>query len=390
MNWVKNILILFFPLIIILTYDLGSEDIASKDVKKTQKELDNLNKSINETKKKINNLNKKEKTTLKTIQKNQKHSLEVKRVLTLLEAQLNELKRQITIRDSVYYGLSNKLSNLLHEYAELARQVYMSGLTDESEVIFTRKSFDRDMQNEIYFSRLTNYLDSQAKSIDLMRVNISNEIGQLRDKSDYQEEVKGSKRREQVFLTQSISKNQVLLSQIKKDAKTLQKQLEQKMQSAAKLKSIIAGLVKKETEKPLKPSEQPAARINPSGQYQWPVDSRNIFRGYGQQKNKETNTFFDNPGIDITASNGSSVRNIEDGEVSMVHWLPGYGTLIIMNHGNGLRSVYANLSTVSVKKGDRVKRGVTIGRTGESVEGEFLHFELWQGSNRLNPRSYLR
>ncbi len=390
MKWVAKILILFFALIIIIPYDLGSEDIASKDVKKTQKELDKLNKSINDTRKKLKNLNNKEKTTLKTIQKHQKHSLEVNRFINLLEAQLNELQKEITIRDSMYYGLSNKLSILLREYAELARQVYVEGLTEESEVIFSRKSFDNDTKDEIYFAYLTKYLDSQAKSIDLMRIKVSNEIGQLRDKSDYQEELKGIKRREQSYLAQSINNNKNMLSKIKNDTKVLQKQLNQKMQSASKLKSIIAELIRKEAAKPEKTTPNSSAKINPAGQYPWPVDGRTIFRGYGQQKNKATDTYFDNPGIDIAVRSGSTVRNIEVGEVSMVHWLPGYGTLVIMNHGNGLRSVYANLSSVSVRKGDRVNKGAMIGRTGESVEGEFLHFELWQGSNRLNPRSHLR
>jgi len=383
----------------ILPCDLGSEDIASNNIKKQQKELDKLNKSINETKNKINNLNKKEKSTLKSIQKNQKNSLQVSRLLVLLEAQLRELQRQITVRDSVYYGLSNQLSTLLFEYAELSRQVYLEGLTEESEVIFSRKSFDRDIKNEIYYSKLTNYLDTQAKNIDLMRIKVSNEIGQLRNKSDFQEALKGAKRREQNFLAKTINKDQVALSQIKKDTKVLQQQLNQKMQSASKMKGIIAELIRKETNKPIpkvqnpKAATQPqpqTATVNPAGQYQWPVNGRTIMRGYGQQKNKETDTYFDNPGIDIAVPTGSVVRNIDEGEVSMVHWLPGYGTLVIMNHGNGLRSVYANLSSVSVRKGDRVKRGASIGRTGESVEGEFLHFELWSGSSRLNPRSYLR
>lgn len=395
--WFKKILIPLISILIISPQFLGSEDVVSNDLKKQQRELDRINKSINETKSKLNRLNKKEKSTLKSLKANQRHSQEVTRLIALLEAQLNELQRQIKVRDSIYYGLSNKLSTLLFEYAELARAVYLEGITEESEVVFSRKSFTKETQNEIYYSYLTDFLDTQAKNIDLMRIKVSAEIGQLRDKSDYQQELRGVKKREQNIIAKNINQNQVALNQIKKDTKVLQEQLNKMMQSASKLKSIIANLIKKETNKPIprvkKPNEPETpqtATVNPSGHYPWPVDSRKIFRGYGQQKNRETDTYFDNPGIDIATASGSAVRNIEDGEVSLIHWLPGYGTLVIMNHGSGLRSVYANLSSVNVRKGDRVGKGAVIGRTGESVEGAFLHFELWSGSNRLNPRSYLR
>jgi murein DD-endopeptidase MepM/ murein hydrolase activator NlpD len=115
-----------------------------------------------------------------------------------------------------------------------------------------------------------------------------------------------------------------------------------------------------------------------------------ISKYFGTSKNPETNTVFDNPGIDISASVGSPVIATAKGVVSLIHWLPGYGTLIIINHGAGVRSVYANLSTVNVKKDQSVKQGALIGRTGQNVDGNILHFELWQGSSRLNPLGYLR
>ena len=78
------------------------------------------------------------------------------------------------------------------------------------------------------------------------------------------------------------------------------------------------------------------------------------------------------------------------GEVSSVTWLPGFGSLVIVDHQNGFRSVYANLATVSVRQGTAVQQGAVVGTSGENIDGALVHFELWYGRDRLNPATYLR
>ncbi|MFC2130640.1 murein hydrolase activator EnvC family protein [Bacteroidota bacterium] len=379
------IILILFTTLFFQPVILSSDELASKNINKRQRELEKLNKSITTTRKKIKGLSKKEKSTLKELHINQKHSHEVRRYLVLLDEQINELQQEIDKHDSLYYGLSDRLRQMIIAYAELARKTYLNGNTGDAEIILTGKSFDNDIKRDIYINSLTRHFKQETKKINLLRVAVSNETGILKDKSDYQDELRNIKTRERKHLNYSINKNKKILGKIKKDTRQLEKQLSQKKQSAGKLRKIIADLIRKEAEK-----SKGAVKKLSIGKISWPVNSRKIFRGYGKVKNKETNTYFDNPGIDISVNSGSIVKNIANGEVSMIHWLPGYGTLIIMNHGNGLRSVYANLSSVTVKKGDRVKKDAPIGKTGESMEGEFLHFELWHGSKRLNPNHYLR
>jgi septal ring factor EnvC (AmiA/AmiB activator) len=385
---VKWLFIQLLILVFLFPFELMGQDIASNNVKKRQKELEQLNNSIKDTRKKINSLTTKERSTVNELNVNQKHCLQLNNYIVLLDEQISDLQREINQHDSVYYGLSYQLRKMISEYTELVKQTYIEGLTSDEEILITDRSFDDDIKREIYTERLTRVFKDNMRKINLMRVAVSNEAGSLKDKSDYQEELKGTKKKEQQYLAYTITKNKRLLEKIKTDAASLKKQLAEKQRSATQLKSIIADLIQKETKK-VTPGKSPAKSL-PVGKIAWPIDSRQIVRGYGQIKNKETDTYFDNPGIDIAASSGSSVRSVADGEVSMVHWLPGYGTLLIVNHGGGLRSVYANLSSVNVKKGDRLKKGEPIGRSGESVDGEFLHFELWNGSTRLNPRNYLQ
>lgn len=122
----------------------------------------------------------------------------------------------------------------------------------------------------------------------------------------------------------------------------------------------------------------------------WPTSSKSLVHGYGTYRNPETGTTLENPGIDIKSATGSAVSCVADGSVSSVAWLPGYGSLVIVDHDNGFRTVYANLAGVSVQRGDQIRQGASVGTSGENIDGTLVHFELWFGRDRQNPLTYLR
>lgn len=123
--------------------------------------------------------------------------------------------------------------------------------------------------------------------------------------------------------------------------------------------------------------------------FRWPTASRKVAEGYGERLNRETNTVTLNPGVNIAAGKGSAVLAAEDGTVSLVSWLPSYGTIVIVEHEGGYRTVYANLAAAHVSRGTDVRRGQRIGAVGESADGEFLHFEVWKDQSRMNPVTVL-
>jgi murein DD-endopeptidase MepM/ murein hydrolase activator NlpD len=80
---------------------------------------------------------------------------------------------------------------------------------------------------------------------------------------------------------------------------------------------------------------------------------------------------------------------VADGEVATISFIPGFGNVLILNHYSGFRTVYAHLSEINVSESEKVKEGDVIGRSGESVEGSQLHFEIWKEKDKLNPESWL-
>lgn len=101
------------------------------------------------------------------------------------------------------------------------------------------------------------------------------------------------------------------------------------------------------------------------------------------------NVQLDNKGIDIRGQQGAAARAIFDGEVSSVFQ---YGTsyIIMLRHGSYI-SVYSGLSSVNVKKGQKVSTKQTLGNIGKDANGNtVLHFQLRKESTRLNPELWVR
>jgi murein DD-endopeptidase MepM/ murein hydrolase activator NlpD len=98
-------------------------------------------------------------------------------------------------------------------------------------------------------------------------------------------------------------------------------------------------------------------------------------------------------GIDLTASSGVNVRSAASGRVVHAGWdSGGYGYLVTLGHGNGVRTMYAHLSAVLVHRGQRIAAGVRLGRVGATGHafGPHLHFEVRVRGAAVDPLPALR
>ncbi len=97
-------------------------------------------------------------------------------------------------------------------------------------------------------------------------------------------------------------------------------------------------------------------------------------------------------GIDYAASVGTPVKAAGGGRVVHVGYSGGYGRTVIIEHQEGMRTLYAHLNSYDVRVGERVNRGQTIARTGNSGRstGPHLHFEVRVNGRPVNPENYLR
>ncbi|MBI2793648.1 MAG: peptidoglycan DD-metalloendopeptidase family protein [Ignavibacteria bacterium] len=385
---------LVFTLLAFLVHALPATP--QSPIAKQKRELQRLRQSIEQTQQKIDALSRTEHTTRRALSSYQWQRHRIATFIAQLEVELSALKDsavalQLELEatraslDVAEKAYSNASYNMLRWKAE------HKGLTDAS------------VRYDAFFRQLSTSLASYRNEMTTLKDSLTSQENLLEEYATTQQNIMDAKSQEQKNLSASIVKSSTELNRIRSDKTSLTKQLEERRKSVAKLRSMISKLVAEEARR----ASERAARKKTSGSTQpppitsavsgypgrslpWPTRSHSILQGYGTYTNPTTGTVLDNPGIDIKTPSGSEVKSVAPGDVSSVTFLPGFGSLVIVDHGNGIRSVYANLSSVSVTKGSKISEGSRIGTSGENIDGELLHFELWNGRSRQNPTIYLR
>ena len=122
----------------------------------------------------------------------------------------------------------------------------------------------------------------------------------------------------------------------------------------------------------------------------WPVKGW-LTSSFGMRRDPFNGRRKMHEGLDIAARTGTSVTATADGIVSSVKTEPGYGKVVILDHGYGYRTIYGHNSKYYVKVGQRVRRGeriAAVGNTGRST-GSHVHYEIRLNGVPVNPRKYL-
>jgi murein DD-endopeptidase MepM/ murein hydrolase activator NlpD len=135
--------------------------------------------------------------------------------------------------------------------------------------------------------------------------------------------------------------------------------------------------------------EAPAKAAEATGAlptFRWPVRGK-VITSYGAKTNGKAND-----GINLAVPEGTPVKAAEDGVVAYSgNELKGYGNLVLVRHSNGYVTAYAHASELMVKRGDTIKRGQVIAKSGQSGEvgSPQLHFEIRKGSAPVDPLQFL-
>jgi murein DD-endopeptidase MepM/ murein hydrolase activator NlpD len=92
-------------------------------------------------------------------------------------------------------------------------------------------------------------------------------------------------------------------------------------------------------------------------------------------------------GVDFPVPTGTQIRAIADARVRFAGTMSGFGNVVWLDHGGTILSVYAHLSSISVRQGDSVRRGEVVGLSGATgdVTAPHLHFEVWRGGREVDP-----
>ncbi len=402
--------ILYFIALLICAYTIVISE--QQDIQKKKKDLVKLRNEILEYEKKIDENERKEKTTLDQLDNYERQT-------KLLHELIDELNnKQSYLRQSILKTVENIISlekeiNLLKDhYSKYVSSIYTNGRTYDFETLLSSSSINQLYIRLKYLKRFADQRRKDLAKIKLNRDSLTVQQNLLLIQLKDEEKLLTEKKYEENKTVQKTEKRKTLLSSIRRDKTLLVSQLNRKTESIKQMENLISDLIeservrKEELRKKEKVKEEERKRlakkkveeINKSvvskdfpvkGNLRWPVNSRVIAAGFGNQVHPVLKTVTQNNGIDISVPNGSLVKSVATGEVSMVHWLPSFGNLVIITHSDDMRTVYTNLKTVSVIDGQQLAEGEIIGTSGESLDGDLLHFEIWKEKEKLNPKEWL-
>lgn len=153
-------------------------------------------------------------------------------------------------------------------------------------------------------------------------------------------------------------------------------------QQSARLAQATGNIEEKSEQASVKASEATGALPT----FRWPARGK-VIASYGAKTNGKSND-----GINLAVPEGTPIKAAEDGVVAYSgNELKGYGNLVLVRHSNGYVTAYAHASELLVKRGDTIKRGQVIAKSGQSgeVASPQLHFEIRKGSTPVDPLQFL-
>jgi len=362
-----------------------------QDVTEYEKRLKELITEINSIQTKINAAEKQETSILSRLEKIGFNKKLIKKELKAYSLRLDKANLELKDIEKTTKQLEEKLESekdsikkILIAMYKFGRMTYLDfmiqvdnigSLISESKNLSLLANTQKKIVDE--YMEMLHQLNQSQKDLKNKKQEISLLIQETREKEkDYnaQEE-----------------QNQALLKRIEQNRETHLQTLEELQQRAEQLQELMKKLLKEEITLPF-----PIIPLyEKKGKLPWPIIGKVVSR-FGLEHHPKFNTKTQNNGIEITPEDNITVKSVHRGIVAYSDYFPGYGNLIIIDHGLTYYSLYGHCSELIVKKGDPVKEEQTIAMVGDisSFQGTTLYFEIRHKIGNqvkaLDPLQWLR
>lgn len=445
--------ILLFSLLLSISVIFCPDDIIAAKKKRTARTMSTVKqeqrraeKTLKDAGKKLNDNTRRTEQELVRLNQLEGELKEKNREIDNIRTSLSAIDSDIKVAGDSLAVLEKNLAALKTQYAAALRK--MQGNFRSKNLItflFSASSFSdvtaryrylrvfsdwrkRKMQE---ISKASNLLGSQRRQLGSLQSerrktlsSLTENESQLRSKRDETDKVVAKLKKEGSQLQKTIDNNQrklkkleneldrMIIAEQKRQAeaqrKAEQAARQKRQQTASKNKKQSQGKAVEKPSASSKGNSEMAAVTSGNaesralsgsfesnrGRLLFPVRGRyTIVKGFGRQTHPDLpNVVTDNPGIDIAASEGAKARSIFEGTVSGIFSQDGYNKVVMVRHGSYI-SIYANLSSINVRMGEKVRANQDLGtiyRDPEYDNKPVLHFELRRERAKLNPMQWIR
>jgi septal ring factor EnvC (AmiA/AmiB activator) len=397
--------LLIFPLFFLSNNQLCAEEKTSKDI---QKDIDSRKTELQSLRNDIRDIEERLHLKNKEAISNTEILLSLENKINLTEKLIRSLNKEEHYINGLIHATEKQIGDMETLLAKLKNQLtqrlqylYIHGRPTILETVLLADDWNNAIYRIKYLDVLAEYEKILRQEMKQTLVELSDEKIKLIFERNRKTNLLNEKKKEGSNLEQDKKERTNILSIIKRDKSKLEKSRSTKTQIITEMEVLIKKLY---TDKEaMKKREAELARIRAEqnrattgnfakmkGRLPWPVQGQ-IIGKFGISRNPETGVVIENVGIDIKAKSGTPVKSVLDGVVSTITYIRGYGNLIIIDHGGGFSTVYAQIDDISVHENEYVQKGSTIATVvnPENNNPEILHFEVWGNQQKLNPQIWL-
>lgn len=387
----RRILSLVLALLMVLALSPG-EGLVPMAHAVTQEQIDSLKGDAKELSKQSNDL----KSQLADLKNERASAIQRK---NLLDQQISLTEQQITNTEHQISGYEALLAQTAYElevnrqqeeiqyatFCERARVMEEAGTTSYWTVLFKADSFSDLLSRLSDVQEVMNYDQGVLDTLRQLRAEIEEKQAKQEQLMAESEDAKAELEAKKVELNQQRSDAEALIAEIQANVDEYQEQLEE---LNAERDRIQKEIVEKSNE-----LARQLAMTATKGGYIWPETvSRRITSPMGSRNTGIPGASTNHKGVDIGGVGYSTnVLATKAGVVITSKFSSSYGNYVVISHGPGNTTLYAHMSSRSVKEGDPVTQGQVIGVTGNTgiSRGAHLHYEITEGGVRVNPLDYL-
>jgi septal ring factor EnvC (AmiA/AmiB activator) len=331
-------------------------------------------------------------------------------LINTLRQEIDYANASIERTEEVLGALERDIERLKEEYAHTIRIAYRHKLSNSMLLfLFSADSFNEAFRRWQYIRQYDRFRKKQARNIIETQDMLSRKSQQLAVRKQEKEALLSSQEQQAQKMSSELKDKNRILKKLKTSESRLLAELNKQQKAHESLNKQIEDIIvaemsrkRREARTNASPSsgassgarERVAAERRLSSEFSdnrgrlpWPVRSGRISKPFGKViELEDTGLKLPNNGIEISTESGSKVYPVFKGKVTHITFVPIYQNAILVNHGDFF-TLYYRIEDVLVKEGEEVGPEKAIGQL--AGDGKTLHFEIWEGTRKLNPAHWI-
>lgn len=387
----KRIVIIFAAVLLVMP-------VRAQDISRQKERKEQLEAEISRIDEQLGANRDKRKQSINTLILTRKKRDAREKLIAGIDEDIRNYDNSISDAELQIIRLNSRLDTLRKYHTRLVQGAYK---TRDSRIwfmyILSSKDVNQGLRRWSYLKNLSNAVKKQADEIRSTEADLQQEKSRLEQLKSESMLAKAEREKEKAELTAEEKRINSMVAQLSREEKSMKRDLQKKQKEVEKLNKeierILAEAVRQQKENATEMDYALSAKFGENkGKLPWPVRNGVVIQKFGQTYHpvfKNLKLPYNN-GINISASAGSNATSVFDGIVKQVLVMPGYDQCVLVQHGEYF-TFYCKLKRVYVKTGDKLRTGDRIGQISTNDDGNAeLHFQLWKGTAKQNPESWLR